>query len=146
MGVKRFISVLLLAIYLFATGSNTLGVMLCDCAAHSRYDTCCGHSHKHSHHAHICSSDHTSANFTAHCSCTHRHGEADPCILSTNGNDDEFFKYFRQTVGDCQYVADVETSAGDAFAAAISRTGDRIPVVRPPLMSAGAPRAPSFLA
>lgn len=128
---------LLMAVYLIATGSNALGLMLCDCTAHSRHSHCCSHAH----HDHIRTGEHADANFSNHCSCTHRHGEADPYIISSD--DDKQLKVY---VADIHLVVNTQAVIGDTSAATVTDVCDISPVIRPPLIAACAPRAPSFSA
>lgn len=156
MSKKRIISVLLLAVYLLATGSNALGLMLCDCAAHSRYDLCCRHGHIHGHsHNHTaeccgeectpaCDSEHFGANLTEPCSCSHSHADAEIFTLSPEPN--ELLKYIKPFVGETVCGAGMQASLPDAHMAAALRVCRRVPTVRPPVICAGSPRAPSFSA
>lgn len=152
---------LLLAVYIVATSANSLGILWCDCSAHHSHDLCCGsHVHEHGHTAHhdhddrngccdhdhslcaaFCQTENCGDSFTQHCSCTHRHGESAPFTLSSDT--DELLKYIKLFVADAAYSFDTRTDCETTVAAAVFRSRDDVPIVAPPAICAGAPRAPS---
>lgn len=144
MSRRRIISVVLLAMYLIATGGNALGVMMCDCAAHVRNEASSGHDHSccSGCSASVCAGSHSAVNLTEHCSCTHRHGESDPYTLSQNF--DELLKYVKPFVGEALCADGSLCLTADAVVTAAIHARDRVPIVRPPLIPSGSPRAPSF--
>ena len=145
---KRVISILLLAVYLIATSANSLGILWCDCAAHHSHDLCCDHHNDHDHDhslcAAFCTTEGCAEMLTQHCSCTHSHGESVPFTLSSDT--DELLKYIKLFVGDAVYSFDIQIDSGTVGIAAVFRSGDDVPIVAPPVISTGAPRAPSFSA
>lgn len=159
MSRRHFISVLLLAVYIFATGANSLGILWCDCAAHHSHDLCChsessrhGHEecrdsrccHDHSACASFCDTEGSRQTLTQHCSCTHRHGEASAFTLSSDN--DELLKYVKILAGDALCMSDIRCSSRMSASTAIVRCRNAIPVAAPPVLCCGAPRAPSFSA
>ena len=154
MNKRRIISLLLLAVYIIASGANSLGVLWCDCSAHHSHDLCCGsHEHGHSHDgcrndhlqcASFCETEGYSQMLTQHCSCTHRHGESSLFTLSYDT--DELLKYLKLFVADALYSFDVHIDSYTIGTVAEYGYSDDIPIVAPPVISTGAPRAPSFLA
>ena len=155
MSRRRVISVILLAVYLVAMSANALGILVCDCAAHHSHDLCCGsHSHIHSHrdchnHDHslcaaFCDTENCNESLAQHCSCRHNHGEGSAFTLSSDT--DELLKYIKLFAAcqSCQFS--VSRTNGGVEHTSVVRCRDDIPIAVPPVLSAGAPRAPSFLA
>ena len=153
MSRRRVISVILLAVYLVAMSANALGILVCDCAAHHSHDLCCG-SHSHSHHdchdrdhslcAAFCDTESCNESLAQHCSCRHNHGEGSAFTLSSDT--DELLKYIKLFAAcqGCQFS--VSRTNGGVEHTSVVRCRDDIPIAVPPVLSAGAPRAPSFLA
>ena len=151
MNSKRIISLLLLTVYIVAASANSLGILRCDCAAHHSHDLCCGHdrhddghSHDHSLCAAFCQTEQCLQMLTRHCSCTHRHSE--DSVYTVSCDTGELLKYIKLSVDSAVCAVDIQCSSLAAAATCIVRCRDDIPIAAPPAISAGAPRAPSFLA
>lgn len=154
MNRRGIISFLLLTLYVIATGANSLDILSCDCAAHHRHDLCCGEhqgddcdgccGHNHFQCAAFCDTEGLAAGFMQHCSCTHSHsGTADMTVAPDT---DELLKYIKLFAGDSVPAFDSGAGSECVATAVVVRCRDNIPIAVPPVICAGAPRAPSFLA
>ena len=144
---------LLLTVYVLAAGANSLGVLSCDCAAHHSHDLCCNHhdhdkehdcDHDHLFCAAFCDTDSCSQSIATHCSCTHRHGEGAAFTLSSDT--DELLKYIKLFAGDAVCIFAVSGDSERVVRASVFRCRDDVPIAARPVISVGAPRAPSVIA
>ena len=139
MRVRRFISLVLSAVYLFAAVFNAYAVLTCDCAS----------QHHHAHHGHTCCAKVAGVGqgavcFTQHCDCTHSHeNRSAAAVISDNC---EVVRFLRAAVADLPRIciSDAECAVyADAVSAEILFCERKIPIVEVHGIPAAAPRAPS---
>lgn len=144
---RRVISLLLLFVCAAAACADSLGVLLCDCAAHRSHECCMCADAPHAYgHDHACRHDAFSAGkdgktYSPRCKCNHGHGDENLCTVSSDT--DRILESLRNGVAVIVNISlnCVPEAAAQPLHALFCDAG--IPPEPSPDLSSGAPRAPS---